>query len=492
MKNKSLQIIKGIIFIISTIFFSYNLMLNNKLINIAITIPVSAIFAIFIYIKLNERFKKILSERITRNLSILFFTATMINLIKDSKNILLLSGSYAMFFFITFTVNYIVELIKLVFSDINRKDIIRYIVISLILVIVIVLAYNLKKSLYEQYDLIYSIDSGWTFKNIFQNFNYYDIRHPLLNIMTYPIYSVVYIPISVFYNGENIEILKAIMMQVINIQLVLITAVMISKIFKNKNIFYFYMMSASTITYIFFFEKYQLCVFIIVAYLFMKENKKNTLPLAVASFGSMTTSIFIIVVNMFNKESLKEKIKKAIKLSLAIFASLCVFGRVNVITNGYNDLKETSSHFANEHYTIRQKTYSITKLVKSSFVFLSSEKTGEKYLWKDIIKTPSVLGVLIVLISLIGIISNYKMDYSKYLIVWSVFLAILFMILNWSIHESPLFNIYFAWAIIPATILGIEKIFEYFKLNKKVAYYSIISIISIINITSIVQIIMCL
>ena len=84
------------------------------------------------------------------------------------------------------------------------------------------------------------------------------------------------------------------------------------------------------------------------------------------------------------------------------------------------------------------------------------------------------------------------MDYSKYLIVWSVFLAILFMILNWSIHESPLFNIYFAWAIIPATILGMEKIFEYFKLNKKVAYYSIISIISIINITSIVQIIMCL
>ena len=235
MKNKSLQIIKGIIFIISTIFFSYNLMLNNKLINIAITIPVSAIFAIFIYIKLNERFKKILSERITRNLSILFFTATMINLIKDSKNILLLLGSYAIFFFITFTVNYIVELIKLVFSDINRKDIIRYIVISLILVITIVLAYNLKKSLYEQYDLIYSIDSGWTFKNIFQNFNYYDIRHPLLNIMTYPIYSVVYIPISVFYNGENIEILKAIMMQVINIQLVLITAVMISKIFKNKN-----------------------------------------------------------------------------------------------------------------------------------------------------------------------------------------------------------------------------------------------------------------
>lgn len=320
MKNKSLQIIKGIIFIISTIFFSYNLMLNNKLINIAITIPVSAIFAIFIYIKLNERFKKILSERITRNLSILFFTATMINLIKDSKNILLLLGSYAIFFFITFTVNYIVELIKLVFSDINRKDIIRYIVISLILVITIVLAYNLKKSLYEQYDLIYSIDSGWTFKNIFQNFNYYDIRHPLLNIMTYPIYSVVYIPISVFYNGENIEILKAIMMQVINIQLVLITAVMISKIFKNKNIFYFYMMSASTITYIFFFEKYQLCVFIIVAYLFMKENKKNTLPLAVASFGSMATSIFIIVVNIFNKESLKEKIKKAIKLSLAIFA----------------------------------------------------------------------------------------------------------------------------------------------------------------------------
>ena len=40
-------------------------------------------------------------------------------------------------------------------------------------------------------------------------------------------------------------------------------------------------------------------------------------------------------------------------------------------------------------------------------------------------------------------------------------LAILFMILNWSIHESPLFNIYFAWAIIPATILGLEKIFEY-------------------------------
>ena len=65
------------------------------------------------------------------------------------------------------------------------------------------------------------------------------------------------------------------------------------------------------------------------------------------------------------------------------------------------------------------------------------------------------------------------------------------MILNWAVHESPLFSICFSWSMIPLFIFGLEKIFSLLKINKnnyKYIYMIILLIISSININEIINI----
>ena len=90
-----------------------------------------------------------------------------------------------------------------------------------------------------------------------------------------------------------------------------------------------------------------------------------------------------------------------------------------------------------------------------------------------------------------GFCVNRKKMYSKIFISWTGFASILFFILNWSVHESPLFSIYFSWAVIPLLIMGIDYIIKKLRIKRIIIYIPLyiamitINIVEIINITKI-------
>ena len=149
-------------------------------------------------------------------------------------------------------------------------------------------------------------------------------------------------------------------------------------------------------------------------------------------------------------------------------------------------MKKTKENFSKTTYTTQEKIISTTKMIQSSFTALPSStnvKEG-KYLWSGLENNVSIISIIIISILIIGIIKNRKNLFAQISSIWLLFSAILFILLNWSTHETPLFTIYFSWSIIPLFVMGLDFIIQKAKLNKKVIYGLILTFITIINIAT--------
>ena len=79
---------------------------------------------------------------------------------------------------------------------------------------------------YLQFDEVYSIDSGRVYETFMPDPHYYDIRHPITSIITFPVYAIVD-----FIFNEN---LKPIILQFINVQFLIFTGLELKRLTKNK------------------------------------------------------------------------------------------------------------------------------------------------------------------------------------------------------------------------------------------------------------------
>ena len=64
---------------------------------------------------------------------------------------------------------------------------------------------------------------------------------------------------------------------------------------------------------------------------------------------------------------------------------------------------------------------------------------------------------------------------------WIIFSIVLFVVLNWAPHESPLFGILFSWALIPLFKLGVDWLIKKWGMHKKIVYGVILSVMLMIN-----------
>ena len=98
--------------------------------------------------------------------------------------------------------------------------------------------------------------------------------------------------------------------------------------------------------------------------------------------------------------------------------------------------------------------------------------------------------MLIIIFGIVDIIKNKKKIYYP-LISAFVFSFVLFILMGWDVHESPLFAICFSFAIIPLFIYSLEKILKKLKVNdkyNKYIYISLLIIMTLVNIPEIVNI----
>lgn len=368
-----------------------------------------------------------------------------------------------------------------------------YLLVSIISIILVVVLYSNNSEWFLQYDKVYSIDSGFVFKNIYSTSIYYDIRHPLLNIFAFPMWAVVDTIVKFIIPSGLTTVVDAIVLQIINAQLLILIGLMLYKITNKKIVFILYMLSFQTLLFSVFFEKYQLCVFFVVLYVYKAcKNKEQDVLSLVSSVGSMPTSAVIGVTELISEDKLSVKFKNVLKTIIVCLLLVVCLGRVHIFTDGYTELTETKEQFSNMALTTKEKFISTTKVFQSSLVALSSSDNVRKgkYWWIDLNSEISILSIAILSIVIIGGITTRKSLFGKVSLIWTSFAFILFILLNWSSHETPLFALYFSWAIIPLFVYGLEYISG--KLNKninmKYVYGVIIFFMIIVNVSTLFDI----
>ena len=202
----------------------------------------------------------------------------------------------------------------------------------------------------------------------------------------------------------------------------------------------------------------------------------------------MLTSCFIGITEIIKDNDLKKKISNITKILIFALLFSVLVGRIHLIRYGLYESLDIQKGFANTALSFHQKIYSTFNMIQSTIVSVGTVNINGQYLWNDLTNKLPLCGIFIFLISVIGAISKRKELISKISSIWIIFAFILFTFLNWSTHESPLFNIYFSWATIPMFVFGIDFVVEKLKLNSKFVYLFIYIIISFINFSTLFDI----
>jgi len=341
-----------------------------------------------------------------------------------------------------------------------------YIIISVIVFLALFILYSNKVNFYHDYNVVYSIDSGDVYDKYFSNAHYYELRHPLTSVLTFPVFAIVK-----FIFNEN---LQPVILQFINIQLLILVGFELKRLTNNKWVFIFYMSSFTSILFMLFFEKYILSTFLLVTYLYnIFINKKDGYKTLIFSIGTLPTNIFIGIMEFFKKISITYKMQNINKIIFLVVITIIVTGRISFISTFISDLGMNRDMFGPKDYTIIEKFNSTTKMIEQSLIALpSAEKTlislagveYKAYFWKDITGNVSYVALLILAIILLGVKDIFikkKTIYYSFLL-GLAFSFVLFMFFAWDIPESPLFTLCFSWAIIPLFIYGCEKLFIFF------------------------------
>ena len=367
-----------------------------------------------------------------------------------------------------------------------------YILITAVSAIVIMISYLTVPQWYLQYDKVYSIDSGWCCQGIFQNPFYYDIRHPVLGVAAFPVWAVVRFVLRIFVPAQFLNVLCVSCVQIINVQLLIFIGFMIAKLSQSKIVFFLYAVSSPVLLFSFFFEKYQICTFILVLYVYRRCMKeRNPEADIILATGSMTTSFFLITNELFCREPWKDKIWRFCRVLLQGILLLVCTGRIRLL-NPWTLLKEASNmakDYTMKGYSVEECTVSFCKMVQGSFWGLSSEITADaRYLWTNLLEGISIFSVLIVIIIVIGFVVSKKDCFMRFCAVWTMFAVVLFLVVQWSVHESPLFCIYFSWAFIPLFQKGLQYMIDKMEWNAKVVYGVLLASMVVVNVLNIADI----
>ncbi|MGP1608381.1 MAG: hypothetical protein ACTTGJ_00825 [Clostridium sp.] len=379
-------------------------------------------------------------------------------------------SSFIIIMLFVYVLNRIRDDIKFMLNKLDVWDKRAYIVATILSIVLIIGIYSLSVGWYYTYDSVYSIDSKWIFKDIIRESHYYDVRHPILNIFVFPVWAIVNTVLdtlnsTILHLGEDtFRYVEAVILQIVNAQLLILIALKLKILTGNRKVFILYMVSFATLTYTLFFEKYQLITFLLVNYVFLTCFKKQNIKALVSSILVMPTTAVISIAEVLDihKETLKEDIKKLIikgvKVLVVLVAFLIIFGRMSVFINGKRDVIKMRKQFTAVIST-EERINATNNMFHSSITPFKANITIEnKYLWENLSKKSSILSISVIILSIIGFVSNSKKLIYKISMAWLIFAYVLFVLLKWSPDETPLFNIYFSWAIIVLLVAGIDTI----------------------------------
>lgn len=380
-------------------------------------------------------------------------------------------------------------------AGLNSFDRRLYLGLTLAASAIILTAYIVQPLWFLQDDRVYSLDSGWCYRGICSRLSYYDIRHPVLSIITFPIWAILHTVLQWLVPSQLLDVFCASCLQIINVQMLLLTGFMVQKLSKNRWTLPLYLVSFSTLLFTMFFEKYQLAVFLLVLYAYdLCYGNERARGVFVLAAGAMPTNAFLYAGEMLSGKPAAHKAKSLFKTFLTGTAFLICSGRVHLLLP--STLWQEVSYMANSGYSntpVVNLFFSLTNMVHGAFlssssVFAPNYIQQTSYIWADILNAPSVIGLVLLAVIVLGILTNFKDPFIKLCSIWAGVSVLLFCVFQWSVHESPLFSIYFTWALVSLFQKGFQFLIEKFHWKERIAYCALLFPMLVINIVTLIDI----
>ena len=500
-----LLVLIGIIFSISSSILSFQLIITNHYsqYNIIFTCIISFVCSAIYFLKSYKKIFKIIKKDKLITIIAMIVSFIVLKELYLSKALALkplflespinlfrlryFSLSFISLSYIFINILYILKkYIKSFVNSLSKWDKKAYLIATIIATFIIVISYCTNQKWFLQFDDVYSMDSGLVFDYIIpKSATFYDIRHPLISIIIFPVYSIFSTILKVFV-GNNMNLFKvmlAILFQLINSQALILVGLLLKKLTNNKITFIIYMISFPTILHVLFLEKFQICVFFLVLYVYTICTKKDkSIPSFIISAGTILTSVYIGICELLVKDEFKNKLKKIFKIILMTILCFICLGRAHMLVHGINEITNMTKEFSGENLSFLQNTIATLKTIQNCiFALPSGVNNLGLFFWIDLHNNISILSIIILIIVFIGSIVKRKDLFIKISTSWLVFIFILFLIVKWSTHTAPLFSIYFSWAIIPLFIAGLDFVIKKCKLNRKIVYSLLIFMIEIYN-----------
>ena len=339
-----------------------------------------------------------------------------------------------------------------------------------------------------------------------------DLRQPLFAIFSIP-FTIVPRIISDF----TIKEIYPFMLAIVQSSLVFISIVLLQRLMKLKGwtrllFMIFLSVSYPTLLFLVNMEQYVISVFYLVTFIYMSINdiKDKDIAYICATGTLLTSGIFFPL--LFEKRDFKKSIKIVLFTFLKFMAIFIISAKILlVLPTTLNNQINTFSIFTDESKPFNERinmysnfalnTVAAPEITISEDDFLNQILVSGIYVLRLSAYNPqlsqtnntdiNICGVIILLLTLIAFISNYKDKLSKICIFWIVFSIILLPILRYGAYENGfiLYTYYFSWAFVCLLFKFFESIFKKLPKIKNILYTFAIIIIGTVNFYGIYQII---
>ena len=513
------NLLKNIFFIISVSTFTFLLMHIESIKQTILTVFCSFLLTCFITFKFNIRQKIFNDFNIKHSIiSILFALATTFaiaqifytyhivvepirtfflnNPIPDSliMFLLILLSLYAVYSFYYFLISRFLPKSITFFKGLEKNEKNYLIISTCIFGLAIIIIYSITNVFYapkingevQAFDVIYSSDTGahgllndYIDITAIEN----DLRQPLFGVFSIPFSIIAYSIGNLFgqFGNSYFILIAIIQIFLMNIISILISRMMNLKKIEQTLFMIFYTVTYPFILFSFNLEQYVFGMFWFMCFLYSYiKHQKGSKFCFIASVGSLLTNGFFFPF-LTTGRKIKQWIKDFASTAFAFISGIIVFGQLPVILNlfssGINHVSRYMVKDTSFFNIICQYTNFITNCFIAPFKTVTEERLGHISFQLAYADTLNIIGLLILILVVIGFILNRKDKFAKICFSWVIFSIVLLIILGYGTRENGLilYSLYFNWAFVGLIFMLLKKL-----LQKKKKIFIIISVILIV------------
>lgn len=416
--------------------------------------------------------------------------------------IVYISVGYAVYILMKYITLFILYLLRDLVTKLDRFEKNYIIIMSILVLIVGITLYSRTSAFSYGYkldsngnesriwsDIIYGFDHSWiisAYTDITSQGKLYNIRHPFINIGQLILASIS-LPFSILFKPFSREI-DALVISLLNSILMIWSAVLLKRITKNNWSAILYSVSYFFMIFCLGAEQYQISIFFIIlsVYLYFNICANDMYKLFSYIMMSGTTIISGALIPIITYEKDKYKWFKKVILYIIYFISFVVIlGNLSTLY-----VKEfLSLMIYKDKFSFIKNLYCFTNFVRDTLIYPAKAHIIQKtYSEIDLFNgyginiddytSVSIIGVVILLISIISIFKNKKKKIVNICTYNIVISFILNVIIGWSQREHWLYVILFSWSYIILIIEFIEVILKKYKVQ---AYIALLLILVFVN-----------